>query len=91
MSKFILTISILLIGSNSVLAADLVNKDTQSYQITITEGEQKNSMSIASGETKTVCSSDCLIEVEGIGGITATGSDVITIKDGQIVLPTEEL
>jgi hypothetical protein len=91
MSKFLLILSILLIGSNSVLAADLVNKDTQSYQITTTEGEQKNSMEIASGETKTVCNSDCLIDVEGIGAVSVKASDVITIEGGQIVLPTEEL
>ncbi|AFZ35631.1 hypothetical protein Sta7437_2080 [Stanieria cyanosphaera PCC 7437] len=91
MSKFILTLGILLIGSNSVLATDLVNKDTQSYQITTTEGEQKNTIEIASGETKTVCSSDCLIDVEGIGSVSAKAADVITIEGGQIVLPAEEL
>ncbi|HEY9768951.1 MAG TPA: hypothetical protein V6C71_10720 [Coleofasciculaceae cyanobacterium] len=91
MNKFFLTLSILLIGSNSALAADLVNKDSQAYQITITEGDQTNEMSIASGETKTTCSSDCLISVEGIGAVSATASDVITIENGQIVLPVQEL
>ena len=91
MDKFFLALSFLLIGSSGVLAADLVNKDAQPYQISITEGEQINEMSIASGETKTACSSDCLISVEGVGTVSVKASDVITIENGQFILPVEEL
>ncbi|BAZ44000.1 hypothetical protein NIES4102_10030 [Chondrocystis sp. NIES-4102] len=91
MDKFFLALSFLLIGSSGVLAADLVNKDAQAYQISITEGEQINEMSIASGETKTACSSDCLISVEGVGTVSVKASDVVTIENGQITLPTEDL
>ena len=91
MNKFFLTLGFLLIGSNGVWAADLVNKDSQAYQITITEGDQTNEISIASGETQTACSSDCLISVDGLGVVNVKASDVITIENGQIVLPVEEL
>jgi Ni2+-binding GTPase involved in maturation of urease and hydrogenase len=91
MKKLLLSLSFLLISSGGVLAADLVNKDSQAYQITITEGEQNSEISIAAGETQTTCSSDCLISVEGIGAVSAKASDVITIENGQIVLPAEQL
>lgn len=91
MNKLFLAIGFLLIGSSEVLAADLVNKDAQAYQISIKEGDQINEMSIASGETKTACSSDCLITVEGIGTVSVKASDIVTIENGQLILPVEEL
>lgn len=91
MHKLLLTLSFLLIGSSGVWASDLVNKDSQAYQVTITEGDQTKEISIASGATQTTCSSDCLISVDGIGAVNAKASDVITIENGQIVLPAEEL
>jgi hypothetical protein len=68
---------------SAVLAADLINKDSKSYEVKIHDVGTTHS-SIEGNTTKVSICSDCKIEVVGVGTIKASGSDKIVIKDGSL-------
>ncbi len=64
-------------------AVDLVNKDSQKYEVKIHDVGTTNS-SIEGNTTKVSVCSDCEIEVVGVGSMKASGSEKIIIKDGKL-------
>ncbi len=87
MKKLIVALGIVLLSSSSALAVDLTNKDSQPYQVKVTEGSNTKEISLEPGATEKVCSSTCQIDIDGIGSINASGTETLTIKNGAIVLP----
>lgn len=67
-----------------VMAVDLKNEDSQSYNIKIHDGPSTTSSSIDGNTTRVSICSDCTIEVEGVGSIEASGDQVVVIKDGAL-------
>ena len=69
-------------------ATDLINKDSESYDIAVNSGGGTSRTSISGKTTKSgVCSSSastCKIEVEGVGEIEVSGSEDVIIKDGEL-------
>jgi hypothetical protein len=84
MGKKILTIFAILMVSLMAFSVDLINKDGKSYNIKIKSGASTTSTSISSNTTKSGVCSSCTIVVEGVGEISADGSDKIIIKDGKL-------
>jgi hypothetical protein len=92
MKTFLLTTGLIFFSAGNILAVDLTNNDAQAHQVKITEGSnQPTQVSIEPGATKSICSSDCQIEVDGIGSVNAKSKDKIEIEEGKIVLPTTSL
>lgn len=65
-------------------AVSLQNKDSKSYDIRVKGSSSTMSTSIQSGTTKSSICSSCTIKVDGVGEITASGSDRVVIKNGKI-------
>lgn len=80
----ILTFTAVLFVSTHASAVSLQNKDNKSYNIRVT-GSSTMSTSINGGVVKNnICSSQCTIEVDGVGSIDASGSDRVVIEDGRL-------
>lgn len=71
-----------------VLAGSLINKDSNSYDITINCGSGTSKMSISGGTTKSgilrSSASTCEVDVEGVGEIEVSGADDVVIKNGRL-------
>lgn len=92
MKKFFLAMGLIFFSAGNVLAVDLTNSDTKAHQVKITEGSnQPTQVSIEPGATQSVCSSDCQIEVDGIGSVNAKSADKIEIEEGKLVLPVMDI
>lgn len=68
----------------SASAVDIVNADRQSREVTIAEANRPGvwSLTIEPGETLANVCETCTIEVDRVGRVDASGSDVVTIRDG---------
>ena len=70
----------LVAGSASVAGAvDVVNTTADSFEIAITENQQVMSMEIKANETLIDVCGECVVEVPGIGEVTATGDERVVI------------
>lgn len=88
MKKLIFALGIILFSATNVLAVELTNKDSQAYTVKVTqEGYEAEEISLEPGATQEVCTTNCQIEVDGIGSVNATDTEVLTIENGAIVLP----
>lgn len=82
--KLILTLGIVLFSAVPVLAVDLKNEDSVQHTVKITEQTGTREETLEPNEEKTVCAGACQLDVENIGSINATGTEVITIKEGSL-------
>jgi hypothetical protein len=89
MKKLICAFGIVLLTASNALAVNLTNKDSQAYQVKITEGSNTREVSIESGATLSNVCSNCQIDINGIGSINAQGADVIIIENGKLTLPVQ--
>ncbi|OIO55883.1 MAG: hypothetical protein COX57_11990 [Alphaproteobacteria bacterium CG_4_10_14_0_2_um_filter_63_37] len=79
-----LAFAALVIPTTAMAAADLVNKDSRSYNIKIHDGGT-TSGSISGNTTRNSICWSCTLEVEGVGEIDITDSDSrVIIRDGQL-------
>ena len=69
-----------------VWGVDLKNEDSVEYQLKIKDGPTETQSSISGNTTKVSICSDCTIEVVGIGEISASGDQVIVIRNGSIAI-----
>lgn len=92
MKKLILALGIVLLSATNTLAVELTNKDSQAYTVKVTqEGSEAEEISLEPGATQEVCTANCQIDVDGIGSINVTGTEVLTIENGAIVLPEVQM
>jgi hypothetical protein len=92
MKNLFLALGILLFSTANVLAVEVTNKEAETQQVKVTEtGKQATNVEIEAGATKTVCSNSCQIEIEGVGSVNAKGSEVVTIENKTLILPTASL
>lgn len=83
-TRILLTCLVALVVASPILAVDLKNEDSQSYDLKIHDGPATTHSSIEGNTTRTSICSDCTIEVVGVGSIQASGDAVVVIKDGQL-------
>jgi hypothetical protein len=76
--------AVILFTVGGVMAVDLKNEDSKSYEIKIHDGPTTTSSSIAGNTTRASICSECAIEVVGVGSIEASGDQVVLIKDGAL-------
>ncbi|MDP3981162.1 MAG: hypothetical protein Q8Q33_07115 [Chlamydiota bacterium] len=75
---------LMLLGSTSIFAVTLINKDHQNYDIKVKGSSSTMNTSISAGTVKSNICSSCTIIVEGLGEIDASGSDKVTINNGKL-------
>lgn len=83
MRAVVICVAVLLV-CGGVMAVDLKNEDSKSYEIKIHDGPTVTSSSIDGGTTRAGICSECTIEVVGVGTIEASGDQVVVIKDGEL-------
>ncbi len=66
------------------VAVDLKNEDSKKYPVKIHSGATSTSSSIEGLMTRPSVCTKCKIEIEGVGSVEASGSDVVIIKDGKL-------
>lgn len=82
--KRLLIASVALLTALPVAAADLINRDSRSYDVKIMDVGTTHS-SISSNTHRTSVCSSCEIEVVGVGSIRVeSGDDKVIIKDGSL-------
>jgi len=69
---------------SSAFAVDLVNRDDKIYDVKIHRGAVTTSSTISGNMTQVNICPDCEIEVEGVGKITASGSEKVVIHNGSL-------
>ncbi len=70
--------------ASSAFAVDLVNRDDKIYDVKIHSGAITNNSTISGNMTQVNVCSDCEIEVDGAGKITASGSEKVVIQNGAL-------
>ena len=80
----LITAIVLLTSATTASAVSLVNKDSKSYDIRVKGSSSTMTTSISGGTTKGSICSSCTIKVDGVGEVSASGSDKVTIKNGKI-------
>jgi hypothetical protein len=89
MKKIVMALGIVLFSATNALAVDLENRDSQPHQVTITEGDNTEQVTLEAGASQRVCESTCQVDVEGIGSINATTpQDRFVIEEGKITVAT---
>ena len=73
-----------LLMCGGVMAVDLKNEDSKSYEVKIHDGPAVTSSSIEGNTTRASICSECTIEVVGVGSVEASGDQVVVIKDGEL-------
>lgn len=67
-------------------AAQLTNKDTESYTVIVTEDGVKNELAIAGGETLTFCNSGCFLTLPSGNKAALAGAEGVEIINGEAVV-----
>ncbi len=66
-------------------AIELRNEDQRHHQVRITSATMEKEIEVRPNTLSlVVCIEECVFEVEGVGVVTATRSDVVTIRDGKV-------
>lgn len=84
MKRIFLAAMCVLMAVSVASAVDLVNKDSQSYDVKIHDGPTTTNSSISGNTTQSSVCSDCKIEVVGAGTVEASGSDTVVIENGSV-------
>lgn len=84
MKHLILTSCLILAMTSTASAVSLQNKDSKSYDIAVKGSSSTMKSTIQSGTTKGSICTSCTIKVEGVGEVTASGSDRVVIKNGKL-------
>jgi len=83
MKKILAAITMTAFWTASIMAVDLKNEDSNSYDVVIEDGGSTNS-SIGGNTTQLSICSSCKIIVKGVGEVSVSGSSTVLIKDGKI-------
>lgn len=68
-------------------ATQLINQDSDKYDVVVNNGSSTTRFTINGRTTRGACSSstsECTIEVDGVGEITVSGSTDVLIKGGEL-------
>jgi len=81
-------VGVLSISSGPSWAVDLDVQGETDYKVTIEKGSGSSTSGTYYHNTihRNVCSDECTINVEGVGSVKASGSSVVTLKDGQLTV-----
>lgn len=83
MKKVFVACLIVMMVSTAALAVDLVNKDSQSYDVKI-HSVGTTHTSISGSTTRISICSDCEIEVVNVGKVQASGDEKVVIENGSL-------
>lgn len=67
-------------------AASITNKDAEARVIVVTESGAKSEMSVAAGETASICASGCFLTMPNGDRIPLKGDEKVEIVGGKAVL-----
>ena len=71
--------------SGTARAVELQNEDEETYQVTVTEGEDTATFALGpltkEGE---LCETKCTIKIEGLGSIEAEKDEIVLVRSGAI-------
>jgi len=81
-----------LIATSAATAATITNRDTQTYNLFVIEGEQERQVTVeAEQEISDICASECSIALtEDSELVDIARTDKITIEQGQIYIEASE-
>lgn len=67
------------------LAASLTNKDGDTRTLIVSEGASKSELSVASGETVSICPNGCFLTMPNGDREALKGNEMIEISNGKAV------
>lgn len=79
-------VSAVLATSGTAGAATLINKDTGSYTVLVTEDGVKNELAIAAGETIIFCNGGCFLTLPNGDKAVLGGPETVEIVNGEAVV-----
>lgn len=82
MFKYALACALTLASGASAIAASAVNLDSEPRTIIVTEGGNRQEISLGAGETVQFCSSGCFVTMPNGDRQALTGSETIEISGG---------
>ncbi|MCB1425014.1 MAG: hypothetical protein R3D65_11275 [Zhengella sp.] len=85
MKKLIIAAVILAGMSAPSLAASLTNKDGDPHTLIVTEGANKGEITVAAGESVSICPNGCFVTMPNGDREALTGDEAIEISNGKAV------
>jgi hypothetical protein len=82
MKKLCAALAIVLVAASPSLAASVVNMDSESRTIVVTEGGSQGEITVGPGETVDFCPSGCFVTFPGGDREALTGGEAIEISGG---------
>ena len=67
-------------------ALEIENEDDEEYTVQITEGDNLRTITVAAkSRSENLCEEECTISIENVGEYEAAPTDVVKIRQGQLV------
>jgi hypothetical protein len=86
MKTLVVTIGLMFLTTTQALAVDLINKDSQPYQIWVTSANGTVSILIQPlSVTENICKEACQIRVKNVGTVEAAYNKSVTIENGKLI------
>ncbi|MAW85118.1 MAG: hypothetical protein CMJ42_01180 [Phyllobacteriaceae bacterium] len=85
MKKLIIATLLLAGTASPALAASLTNKDGDPRTLIVSEGASKSELSVAAGETVSICPNGCFLTLPNGDREALTGNETIEISNGKAV------
>jgi hypothetical protein len=82
MKRLFLAFALLGVAAGAASAATVVNTDTTSQTIVVTEGSNRTELTIAPGEQAEFCPNSCFVTFPNGDREALTGAETIEIKGG---------
>ena len=71
--------------SGTARAVEIQNEDEETYQVTVTEGEDSATFTLGPRMTEgELCEGKCTIKIEGMGSIEVEKDEVVLIRSGSM-------
>lgn len=83
MKEFCTVFALVAISASAASAATIINKDDKDYTLVITEGGDKTDLSLAAGQTISVCPSGCFVTLPDGDRAALTGPETVEISGGR--------
>lgn len=74
------------IGTASVFAASVSNKDASAQTLVVTEGAAKRELIVSPGETVEFCPAGCFVTMPNGDREALTGGEAVTINGGKVTI-----
>lgn len=74
------------IGTASVFAANVTNKDASAQTLVVTEGAAKRELIVSPGESVDFCPSGCFVTMPNGDREALTGGETVTINGGKATI-----